>query len=439
MDEECDWNDWIRHDLGETCNSQCKVETSPGITPWCPTYPALWFTCSNTTPVPIFATAPVNQPPVPTYSGFWVDKNTMKSDILTATDNENDALTFAKFSDPAHGTLNVLANWSFTYTPSLNYIWADSFFYTVSDWINWAVTQEVTIVVNDVVVWNNPPVPTFNSLSVNINWTYSNNLTATDTENDNLTYLWAVNPLHWNLNINSNGSFDYTPDSNYSWNDTFTYAVSDWHNLPVEKVVTITVNWTGWNSGNSWSIINWTPPVIPPNLVDININTWMTDTEKTISDDVVCNSTNNGTNLNKSIIVTNSMADTTFLKWLKWKTEFLKTLSGSSTEVADKIIQKKLKAEKLNEKSSTYDLWTKWTVSWIQFNLSKIPNSAIMRKLVDLAIDHSSTTMADYEQAIVDSCNWTITYTWTMVVPAWFIDVNEKGETILNLFRFNWN
>ena len=261
MNEECDWNDWIRHDQGETCNSQCKIETSPGIAPWCPTFSALWYICNPTAQL-IF------------------------------------------------------------------------------------------------------PIPS------------------------------TPNPPGWNT-----------------------------------------------NSTNTGSIINWTPPgsITLPVIWDINTNTGMTDTEKTISNDVVCSSIDEGFKNSKSIIVTNTMADTSFLTWLKWKTEFIKTLSWSSTEVAEKIIQKKLKAEKLNIKSSTYDLGTKWTVSWIQFNLSKIPNSAVMRKLVNLAIDHSSTTMADYEQTIKDSCNWTITSTWTMVVPAWFIDVNEKGETMLNLFRYNWN
>ena len=268
IDEECDWNDWIRYDLGETCSNQCKVETSPGITPWCPSYSALGFSCNWSVPTPIFNIS------TPTPPGWWT------------------------------GTTN-----------------------------------------------------------------------------------------------------------------------------------------TGTTVINTGSIINWTPPnwVTLPVVWDINTNTGMTDTEKTISKDVICSSIDEGFKNNKTIIVTNTMADTTFLRWLKWKDEFLKTLSGSSTEVAEKIIDKKIKTSQLNQKSNRYDLDSNWDISGIQFNLTKIPNSAIMRKLVDLAIDHSSTTMADYEQVIKDSCNNSSTITGKEVVPAWFIDVNEKGETILNLFRFNWN
>ena len=38
-------------------------------------------------------------------------------------------LTFAKASDPAHGTLTLNANGSYTYTPAANFTGADSFTY----------------------------------------------------------------------------------------------------------------------------------------------------------------------------------------------------------------------------------------------------------------------------------------------------------------------
>ncbi|WP_148714754.1 retention module-containing protein [Chitinolyticbacter meiyuanensis] len=52
---------------------------------------------------------------------------------LTATDVDGDPLSFSKGSDPAHGTVTVNPDGSWTYTPNANYNGSDSFTVTVSD------------------------------------------------------------------------------------------------------------------------------------------------------------------------------------------------------------------------------------------------------------------------------------------------------------------
>ena len=59
-------------------------------------------------------------------------------------------LTFAKASDPAHGSVTLNADGSYTYTPAANFTGADSFTYTVSDGHGGTATATVTITVADV-------------------------------------------------------------------------------------------------------------------------------------------------------------------------------------------------------------------------------------------------------------------------------------------------
>ena len=75
--------------------------------------------------------------------------------LLTATDVDGDPLTFTKATDPAHGTVIVNSDGTYTYTPATNYTGPDSFTYTVSDGNGGTVTKTVTINVTPV---NDAPV-----------------------------------------------------------------------------------------------------------------------------------------------------------------------------------------------------------------------------------------------------------------------------------------
>ena len=53
--------------------------------------------------------------------------------LANDTDGDGNPLTAAVVTGPAHGTLALNANGSFTYTPTANYNGADSFTYRASD------------------------------------------------------------------------------------------------------------------------------------------------------------------------------------------------------------------------------------------------------------------------------------------------------------------
>jgi len=76
-------------------------------------------------------------------------EDTSYSGTLTATDPESDALTFAKVSDPAHGSVTVDANGNFTYVPNANYNGPDSFSFIVSDGTDDSAIATVNITVTN--------------------------------------------------------------------------------------------------------------------------------------------------------------------------------------------------------------------------------------------------------------------------------------------------
>ena len=57
-----------------------------------------------------------------------------------------------------------------------------------------------------------------------------------------LTAIKVTNPSHGTLTLNSNGSFTYTPASNYNGTDSFTYKANDSKADSNTATVTITIS-----------------------------------------------------------------------------------------------------------------------------------------------------------------------------------------------------
>src|SRR6185295_4501838 len=80
----------------------------------------------------------INRAPAVTDDGFTLGKNaslTVNAPgvLSNDTDLDGDTLTATLGTGPTHGTLNLLPNGSFTYTPVSNYFGADSFTYRAND------------------------------------------------------------------------------------------------------------------------------------------------------------------------------------------------------------------------------------------------------------------------------------------------------------------
>ncbi|MCC6075851.1 Ig-like domain-containing protein, partial [Pseudomonas sp. GCM10022188] len=151
------------------------------------------------------------------------------------------ALSFAKASDPAHGSVVVNADGTYTYTPDANWSGADSFDYTVTDVASGeTLTRTVTITVTaatDLVAVNDTATT---AEDTPVNGTVASN--DSTTSGGALSFAKASDPAHGSVVVNSDGTYTYTPDANWGGSDSFDYTVTDADSgESLTRTVTVTV------------------------------------------------------------------------------------------------------------------------------------------------------------------------------------------------------
>jgi len=160
------------------------------------------------------------------------------------TDPEGQPLTAVLVSGPTQGTLTLNADGSFTYTPNPNFCILDSFTYAASDGGH---LSNVATVLLMVVCQNDPPVAqddaytTQEGTPLNVP---SPGVLGNDTDPDIWDPLTAVldsGPTQGSLTLNADGSFTYTPNSNFCGLDSFTYRAFDGSLQSNVATVTLTV------------------------------------------------------------------------------------------------------------------------------------------------------------------------------------------------------
>jgi large repetitive protein len=144
-------------------------------------------------------------------------------------DVDGNPLTASVVSGPAHGSLMLNADGSFTYTPAPNFNGIDGFTYKANDGTADSNLASVTITVTAV---NDAPVAGNDSYSVDEDATL--NVAApgvlgsdTDIDGDSLNAVLVSGPSHGALTLNTDGSFTYTPATDFSGSDAFSYKAND--------------------------------------------------------------------------------------------------------------------------------------------------------------------------------------------------------------------
>ena len=191
----------------------------------------------------------VNQPPVAANDAFGTPESTALT-IAAATgvlandsDPDGDTLTAALVSTTTHGTLALAANGGFTYTPTGTFVGTDSFTYKASDG---ALFSNVATVAINVTAVEHAPVAVNDAFTTAENTALSQAAPGvlandTDADGDTLTAILVANPAHGTLVFNSNGSFKYTPATNFNGTDSFTYKANDGQQNSGIATATITV------------------------------------------------------------------------------------------------------------------------------------------------------------------------------------------------------
>ena len=88
-----------------------------------------------------------NAVPVTSDQSFTTEADIAIESRLTATDGDNDTLTFALVEDGSIGSAQIDANGDFTYTPNAQVVGSDSFTFSVADSTNPPVTATVSITI----------------------------------------------------------------------------------------------------------------------------------------------------------------------------------------------------------------------------------------------------------------------------------------------------
>ena len=181
-----------------------------------------------------------NTPPTAGDQSATTDEDATVGITLTATDPENDPLTYSIVSGPSNGALTGTVP-SVTYTPDVNYNGGDSFTFKANDGKADSNIAIVLITVNPV---NDPPVADDQSVETTQDTAVSITLTASDVDGDSLTYSIIDNPLHGSLSGTAS-SVTYTPDMGYTGEDSFTFKAND--GKEDSNVATASITVTGVN------------------------------------------------------------------------------------------------------------------------------------------------------------------------------------------------
>jgi VCBS repeat-containing protein len=165
--------------------------------------------------------------------------------LVNDTDVEGDQLTAVLVDDVDHGTLTLNSDGTFSYTPDQSFVGADTFTYRANDG---ALDSDLATVSINVVDVNSPPDATDDDYNLDEDGVLTVDVALgvldndTDANGDTLTATLVDDVSDGTLQLDSNGSFVYTPDENFFGTDTFTYQADDGDLQSDSATVTITVD-----------------------------------------------------------------------------------------------------------------------------------------------------------------------------------------------------
>jgi len=172
------------------------------------------------------------------------EDQTISIDVLSNdTDPNGDVLRLTAVGSASHGEVVIASDSNISYQPHANFHGSDSFSYEVSDGECRHNVAMVNITVNPV---NDLPVAAEDSFEAMQNMTFTGTsvlMNDSDIDGDVLL-VSALAPdtnQGGNVNINSDGSFSYTPPTDFVGEDTFTYDLSDGQGGQTQGLVRLNV------------------------------------------------------------------------------------------------------------------------------------------------------------------------------------------------------
>ena len=210
----------------------------------------------------VFIPAVPNDPPVAAADSFTGTEDTNITGNLLAdngngvdSDPDGDPLSVVAetITSAQGGSVMILSNGDFTYTPAANFNGADSFTYTLLDDKGASDTGTVSLTVNAV---NDAPVATDDSENVAHDTALVINVLSNDSDADNdpLSVTSTSTPANGTVVINGDNTITYTPNAGYAGADSFTYTISDGQGGSDTATVNLTVAASGPNIINGTAV-----------------------------------------------------------------------------------------------------------------------------------------------------------------------------------------
>lgn len=175
----------------------------------------------------VYLIIPTVNGPVALNDTFAISKNQAVTLPVLSNDYDpaGDPLTISLVTLPPHGMATVNAS-VVDYSPTLNYIGTDFFYYAVCNPAQFCDTALVNIII---LPHNTAPVAVEDSFSIEAGHAsllpvLSNDA---DAEGDPLNVSVLNNPQHGTATVNSNNQVNYLPSSGFIGTDSFTYVVCD--------------------------------------------------------------------------------------------------------------------------------------------------------------------------------------------------------------------
>lgn len=195
--------------------------------------------------VSVLVRSATNHAPVAVADQYVVgDRTTVQVDAISALrplDNDYDSdanvLTITAKTTPTNGTATLVGANLIEYQPNVGYTGPDTFNYTISDG---ALTANGAI---NLTVGNGKPVAQNDAATIprNTSIVLDPRRNDSDPNGDPITMTAVTTPTKGVAMLNANQTVTYTPNSNFTGSDSFTYALSDGRGETAQGTVSVTV------------------------------------------------------------------------------------------------------------------------------------------------------------------------------------------------------
>ncbi|MEJ1162796.1 Ig-like domain-containing protein, partial [Variovorax sp. CCNWLW186] len=157
---------------------------------------------------------------------------------VVSRDPDGDTLTYTLGQPPAHGTVVIdPQTGKYTYTPEPGYEGPDSFTVVISDGRGGTTASTVDVSVQPN---SQPTVPDY-AVTTPEDTPLAGQVTGVDLDGDSLTYVVGTPPANGTVTVNPDGTYTYTPGTNFNGTDSFTVVVSDGNGGTTTSTVEVTV------------------------------------------------------------------------------------------------------------------------------------------------------------------------------------------------------